>query len=50
MTESDLQPATPALRPWAAPRLAALDISLTSAGPSPNIQETVLTDTSFPIS
>ena len=35
------------LRPWAAPRLTTLDIALTQAGPSPNIQETALTDASL---
>ena len=50
MSETDQQGETPALRPWVAPRLTILDISQTSGGPSPNIQETILTDTSFPIS
>jgi hypothetical protein len=33
--------------PWAAPRLATLHVSLTQAGPSPNVQETALTDASL---
>ncbi len=34
-------------KPWNAPRLTTLDVALTQAGPSPNIQETALTDDSL---
>ena len=47
MSETDLKFETPVLRPWAAPHLTILDISQTSAGASPNIQETMLTDASL---
>ena len=44
-TES-LAPA-PALRPWSAPQVNTLDVGATRNGPSPNIEETVLTDPSL---
>ena len=34
-------------RAWTTPRLTELAIGGTQAGPSPNVQETVLTDTSL---
>ncbi len=37
----------PRLLAWRTPHLQTLDIGGTLAGPSPNIQETVLTDPSF---
>ena len=48
-----MDPKTPDLnscQPWVAPRLTTLDIAVTQAGASPNIEETVLTNATFAIS